>query len=109
MALQPGNADGRFPLRAIDAGVLGSEPPQLWTPDEGKVLALRRPGKLTELWLFDESQLQGRGEAQLSGGQVNDDGNAMPEAKKRRQWPDASLVVGAPRSTPGCSVHAGRR
>jgi hypothetical protein len=32
------------------------KPPQLWTPDEGKALALRRPHKLTELWLFDEGR-----------------------------------------------------
>ncbi len=109
MALRPGDAEGRLPLCAEDAGMLGLEPPQLWIPDEGKVPALRRPDGLTELWLFDGSGLPVRGEAQLTGGQVDDDENATSGAKKLCERPEASLVVGAPRNPCGCSVHADRR
>jgi hypothetical protein len=109
MALRPGDADGRFPLCAEDAGMLGLEPPQFWTPDGGKVLALRRPDKPTELWLFEGAGCQLRRVAQLTGILVKGLDNLISEAKRRFQWSVASLIMGALRSLGGCSAHADRR
>ncbi len=109
MALRPGDADGRFPLRAGDPGILGLEPPKPWTPANVKVLALRRPDRLTELWLFEGGGCQLRRVAQLTSSLVKGFDNPMSEAKRQLRWSVASLVMGALRSLGGCSAHADRR
>jgi len=61
MALHRGDADGCFALRAIDAGALGFEPPQLWTPDEGKAPHCGGPTS----WLSSGCSTRGGGQCKV--------------------------------------------